>query len=400
MENIQVNATASEVASSRIEQFKFSGKGSEYFGIWIVNILLTIVTLGIYSAWAKVRNKQYFYGNTTLNNASFEYTANPINILKGRIIAVIALVAYQISASYTPTISLILLVIFAVLIPWVIMKSFAFNARYSQYRNIRFHFNQDAFDAYKIMLLIPLAGYIALAVLIGIFTFIASANESASVGIGLLGGLIVFAGFFALFPYLLFIMARYKVSNHNYGQSNFKFGLNDRWAYHAIYLKLIGLLFLGFFLFAIIITAIASFFPSLDFGSFNPDKLNTNNPAFLFIYAFLIIFYALIYVFMIAYVKARTYNLVYNHTSIGGHSLQADMSVRGLTFLYITNTLAIILTIGFFTPWAKVRTAQFKAKHTSLNISGSMDDFINNQETNQAALGEEVGEVFDLDIGI
>jgi len=29
-----------------------------------------------------------------------------------------------------------------------------------------------------------------------------------------------------------------------------------------------------------------------------------------------------------------------------------------------------------------------------------MDDFINNQETNQAALGEEVGEVFDLDIGI
>ena len=46
--------------------FIFSGKGSEYFSIWIVNIALTIVTLGIYSAWAKVRKMQYLYRNTAL----------------------------------------------------------------------------------------------------------------------------------------------------------------------------------------------------------------------------------------------------------------------------------------------------------------------------------------------
>src|SRR5690606_13973374 len=34
----------------RREQFIFTGKAGEYFGIWIVNVLLTIVTLGIYSA--------------------------------------------------------------------------------------------------------------------------------------------------------------------------------------------------------------------------------------------------------------------------------------------------------------------------------------------------------------
>lgn len=48
------------------EQLQFTGKGSEYFGIWIVNLLLTILTLGIYSAWAKVRRLQYFYRNTQL----------------------------------------------------------------------------------------------------------------------------------------------------------------------------------------------------------------------------------------------------------------------------------------------------------------------------------------------
>ncbi len=32
--------------------FRFTGNGGEYFRIWIVNLMLTIVTLGIYSAWA------------------------------------------------------------------------------------------------------------------------------------------------------------------------------------------------------------------------------------------------------------------------------------------------------------------------------------------------------------
>ncbi len=34
------------------EPFSFTGTPREYFGIWIVNVLLTILTLGIYSAWA------------------------------------------------------------------------------------------------------------------------------------------------------------------------------------------------------------------------------------------------------------------------------------------------------------------------------------------------------------
>ena len=46
--------------------FQFDGKATEYFGIWIVNILLTIITIGIYTAWAKVRTNRYFYGKTRI----------------------------------------------------------------------------------------------------------------------------------------------------------------------------------------------------------------------------------------------------------------------------------------------------------------------------------------------
>src|SRR6187402_1366842 len=81
-------AAVAETAEPRrvLFPFEFRGDGGEYFRIWIVNLLLTIVTLGIYSAWAKVRRLRYFYGNTYLDGHSFEFHGRPLAILKGRLI--------------------------------------------------------------------------------------------------------------------------------------------------------------------------------------------------------------------------------------------------------------------------------------------------------------------------
>lgn len=56
-ERIMTSNTSQPLGLHRI---KFHGKGGEYFAIWLVNALLTIVTLGIYSAWATVRRRRYF----------------------------------------------------------------------------------------------------------------------------------------------------------------------------------------------------------------------------------------------------------------------------------------------------------------------------------------------------
>ena len=52
---------------------EFTGNAREFFGIWFVNLVLSVLTLGIYSAWAKVRTERYFYGNTRFGGAPFEY---------------------------------------------------------------------------------------------------------------------------------------------------------------------------------------------------------------------------------------------------------------------------------------------------------------------------------------
>src|SRR5579862_8890456 len=78
------------------EQLQFTGKGGEYFGIWIVNLLLTLVTLGIYSPWAKVRKMHYFYRNTQLAGSSFDFHGSPVRILVGRAIAIVMFSEYNV----------------------------------------------------------------------------------------------------------------------------------------------------------------------------------------------------------------------------------------------------------------------------------------------------------------
>src|SRR4026207_2339411 len=91
-------STSETRTASRVPlPFEFRGNGGEYFRIWIVNLLLTIVTLGIYSAWAKVRRLKYMYRNTQIADSSFDYHGSPVAILKGRLVALVLLIAYNFS---------------------------------------------------------------------------------------------------------------------------------------------------------------------------------------------------------------------------------------------------------------------------------------------------------------
>src|SRR5215831_507648 len=86
---------ASSPAPAPVEhRFEFRGEEREYFRIWIVNLALTIATLGIWSAWAKVRKQRYFYSSTLLDGSAFGYHGEPLRILKGRLIAAVLVAAY------------------------------------------------------------------------------------------------------------------------------------------------------------------------------------------------------------------------------------------------------------------------------------------------------------------
>ena len=136
--------------------FEFEGSATEYFRIWIVNIILTILTIGIYSAWATVRNKRYFYVNTRLGDDPFDYLADPKRLLYGYLILVGFLACYNYLPTINPLLSLPVLVVGIIGFPWVIYKSRRFFCRNSAFRNVRYRFTGTLGEAYASYLGIPL----------------------------------------------------------------------------------------------------------------------------------------------------------------------------------------------------------------------------------------------------
>jgi len=126
---------------------------------------LTLITLGIYSAWATVRNNRYFYGNTFVDGASFSYLAKPLQILKGRIIAVVVFALFVGLAGAFPLAGAILYLVLGFAAPYIYNQSLAFKMRNTSYKNIQFRFNGDYGEAFGVLVIWPFLGLISLGLL-------------------------------------------------------------------------------------------------------------------------------------------------------------------------------------------------------------------------------------------
>ena len=188
---------------SRTLQFQFHGKAGEYFKIWIVNIALSIITLGIYSAWAKVRTRRYFYGNTSLDGSHFDYLADPLAILKGRMIVFAVILVYLVTVQYLPPVEIFFVLLYMIALPWIIIKSMQFNTRNTAYRNVRFNFDGGLKEAVLI--------FVGLSILIP-FTL----------------GLIL--------PYMMKRYKQYMVENSLFGTTHFEFDATTK-SFYGIYFK-------------------------------------------------------------------------------------------------------------------------------------------------------------------
>ena len=204
-------ADTAESAASDVVSLRFTGQAGEYFRIWIVNICLSVITLGIYSAWAKVRRKRYFYGNTLLNDAAFEYLADPKAILKGRIIVVGGFAVYSFAGRIDPLAGVALLVVFLGVLPWLIVRASRFNAVNSAHRNVRFGFGAT----YREM---------------GQFLILPIVLVPLTLGL--------------LYPYYVYRKKRFFLEHSSYGATPFAFTASAG-AFYLVYLKVV-LMFLLF----------------------------------------------------------------------------------------------------------------------------------------------------------
>ncbi len=371
--------------------FQFTGSGFEYFKIWIVNLCLTVITLGIYSAWAKVRRNRYFYGNTHLAGDSLEYLANPISILKGRLIAVAFFVALSMSQHFSVMLYGALMLVFLVLFPWILVRSMVFRARNTAFRNIRFTFRGTYGQAFLNYLLLPALP--AIFIIAPMFLFQPKAEMDftpllVSAGVGVILSL-------AFAPYFMYRQKRWFVDNSGFGTEHFDFDARVKDYYKVFGVMVLMIVVLGA-LFGIFGGLVM---PSLAGKSGGSAQANVAGYWFIGFGAFYVVM-LVVYGFMFAYANARFSNIMFCATRIDGHQFESDLAAWGLFKVYLINLLGIIFTIGLFIPWAKVNIARYMADHVYLIPNGDLDRFVADQQSAVAAVGEEMGEMFDIDIGL
>jgi len=360
-------------------------------------VLLTIVTLSIYAPWAKVRTRRYFYGNTVIDNSSFEYHATGTQIFLGRLIAVIALIAVTLAGYIHPYASIAAYAIIFLLIPWVIWRSLKFNARMSSYRNVRFGFSGTASRVYFIVFLLPI-----LILVVGASV----AYGGLKVLPGSLGGIVVallIVGAYALYPIFHQLLAYYSHNFHRYGTAKFAAPLRKR-AFCWIYVKAL----IPFVLMFAALGALAYYLKQnigLDMETIfeDPESLEAMlqtplaTAAIVAVYAVLFLVGAII----TAYWRSMIRNYRYNLTTVGGRvKLHSTVKTMPLWWLSVSNFLLLIITIGFAYPWVKVRNARYFARNTKISSNGPLDKFAADEQDKVTSIGAELGDAFDLDLDI
>lgn len=87
------------------QKLEYHGTGGTLLGLSIVNLLLTILTIGIYSFWARTKVRQYFYNETELAGDRFAYHGTAMELLRGwiRAVGVLMLVGIVFAALFALT---------------------------------------------------------------------------------------------------------------------------------------------------------------------------------------------------------------------------------------------------------------------------------------------------------
>ncbi|CAI1522760.1 YjgN family protein [Serratia fonticola] len=384
--------------SSR-HQIYFRGTGGEYFAIWLVNILLTAITLGIYSAWATVRRRRYFYGNTELNGDRFDYHAQPMQILKGRLLVIGAVILFYILLFINPLLGMVAMLALLALIPWIIIRSWRYNAIMSSYRGVRFNYLCQTGRAYWVLLFCPILLVIGLYAVMIVLGVIGSSLGSPT-------AIIVLAAITVILfvPMLAAINGILATLQHDLYVNNLRFGTSPFVAKFKkaefIKIALFSLLiFLPFLVIALVL--VGSFFVSLFqmalFGGMSDAMLQAqmaNNIGSLFMMMLVLLLGVMV---SSSYMVVAQRNYVFNQTTLQGEvKLRSSMQTLPYMGLLITNSLITVFSLGLAAPVAHVRHARYIAESTQIEGDLSLLSVQAHHDTANTAIAEEAVQALDL----
>lgn len=369
---------------------RFTGSGSEYFRIWIVNLLLMLVTLSLYYPWAKVRKLRYFYGNTLVDGKPLDFHGKPSKMLRGYLLVGLLALLYSVAGKFSPVAGLVAFLIVAAIWPALLKSSMQFRLANTSWRGLRFRFNGTVGGAYQAMLPLFVPGLLVVAALIGV-----PDQEHppewylAWVGVVGLGGLLVL-------PWLWFGLKKYQHENYALGQLQTELRIRPG-SFYKVFLKTVGV-----FLAVVVVVNVLFVLGSTGLAALLPSRMDSG-PLVNILTMLLIIVVVLLALQIVVrpYFASRMQNLLWSRTGNSSMRFRSKLKFRPLLMLTLKNWLLMLLTLGLYWPFAAVALTRMRLHAVIIITRVDPADLLDTARAVEGeAAGEAAGDLFGLDIGL
>ena len=371
-------------------EIRFTGSGSEYFRIWIVNLLLSIVTLSLYRPWAKVRRLRYFYANTLVDGHAFDFHGNPRKMLRGYLLVGLMLLAYSTANRFSATAALVAVVFLAILWPALLRASMQFRLANTSWRGLRFRFNGTLAGAYwgMLPLFVPALAMGALR-----FEIVDPQHPTMTYvkHIYMVMGVTLLVA-----PLMWWIFKRYQHDHYGLGQWQTKLTVGPGSAYGLVF-RIFGVALLSgvvVMLFVGIAGAVAGGVAAVT------GLVQSKMLTFALIGLLVFIAYFLFLMVPIPYAISRAQNLVWRHTRCDEVSFDSKLPFDKMVKLTIKNWLLMLVTLGLYYPFASISFYRLRIESITPQLSGNLDRLQAQAAGAGDASGDAAGDLFGIDIGL
>ncbi len=336
----------------------FSGQGAELFGIMIVNFIFTILTLGIYHFWGKVKVRKYLWKHANILGSPLEYTGNGLELFVSFLIVFAALMLYSFILNFAPLLGLIA-------VPALFWAIY-----FAMYRSIRFRLTRTRWR--------------------GIYANLAgSAVKFANNVIFLSIANVVCLG--CLTPYITARLYRLVLNNVYWGSMKFSFNGTAKPLYKSFFIGL-GVAVLALILFGVFGYG---YFIILAAGMLHGGGYGFEHA----VYMVMILYLAAIMVVALGflYYAACKTRWFYDHLSLPGARFTCGLPLSTFISLYVTNALLLLFTLGLGYAWVVTRTIRCLA--AAAVYQGQVDEAAIEQNTQAVPKrGDGLLDALDLDV--
>ncbi len=407
MQDITAAAPAAEapVAAAgtplRTLAIRFTGSGSEYFRIWAVNLLLILVTLGLYLPFAKARRIRYFYANTLIDGQALSFHGDAWKMFRGFILLALLMGVYSATGHFAPAAALPAFVVLCAVWPALWRASLQFRLGNTAWRGLRMRFEGSLKDAYLACLPIYLPS-IALVAAGRLLSPQPTGDReldqaaAASFGMWMLAAVAVAAVFT---PWSIALFKRYQHNGYRIASQHARVNLGTGEVYALsvqTMLIYLGSLFVVAIVIALGIGALAALGLMADVQQ---HGIKSVGGGLLMVFA--LVAYLLQFAIVMPFAAARMQNLVWKRTASESLIFVSELRFVALFKLTLKNWLLTALTLGLYRPFAAISTARLRLQAVQIEAAEDPEAWVAPAGSGHAdATGDVAGDFFGIDMGL